>query len=210
MLQTVPPRQDTPGQSVSHRGACVEGQSRRWELHTSTLQGCHSSQGEQGLWFCTDSEWQMLLWDGSKITIRSLFENTRELSGVFKDSSRFIRMLLCPNHMAMSQAATVAQGERTLSCGIKGSHHPLRRVKSSQPKACFPPHLTSRSPFQPGWMLQALVAFLHHLDELETFLKQLPGLCSASPYPLICLAADSMWETSEQPALCESWHTTSQ
>lgn len=77
----------------------------------------------------------MLLCNGSKITTWSLFENTRELSGVFKDSSRFIRMLLCPNHMAMSQAATLAQGERTPSCRIKGIYHPPRGAKSSQPKA---------------------------------------------------------------------------
>lgn len=52
------------------------------------------------------------------------------------------------------------------------------------------------SPFHPGWMLRAPVAFLRHLDELETFLKRLPGPCGASPCPLICSAADSGWETS--------------
>lgn len=38
-------------------------------------------------------------------------------------------MLLCPNHMAMSWAATVAQGERMTSREIKGNHHPPRRAK---------------------------------------------------------------------------------
>lgn len=78
-------------------------------------------------------------------------------------------MLLCPNHMATSRAATVAQGESEPSCGIKGSHHLPHGAKPSQPKARFPP-CPPALPFHPGWMLQVPGAFLCQLDELDTFL----------------------------------------
>lgn len=55
-LHTVPASQDTPGQPVPERG-------QRWcsELHTSALQGCCSSWGEQRLWVYIYSKQQMFL-----------------------------------------------------------------------------------------------------------------------------------------------------
>lgn len=84
---------------------------------------------------------------------------------------------------------------RTPSCGIQGSHHPPHRDKPSQPKCASLPTLLPAPHSTLGACCKPPVTFLRHLDKPETFLKQLPGLCSPSP---ILLSADRVQETNEQ------------